>query len=90
MVLLSQNLESTEQFPAYLLCLNEDGPTALTIEMLAGDIISWLNETACDHEEQDHKLLKYKHEFQRIVAKVSGGQWCHVVTPFPHFIQLIS
>jgi hypothetical protein len=40
MALLSQNLESTEQFPAYLLRLDVDGPAALTIEMLAGDVIS--------------------------------------------------
>jgi len=68
---LSQNLELTEQVVAHLLHLDADSPAPLTMEILMGDITSWLNETARDHEEQVRELFKYKHEFQRIVAEVS-------------------
>jgi hypothetical protein len=70
MALVSQNLESTEQFLVHLLRLDADDPVPLTIKTLVGDIISWLNEMARDREEQVHELLKYKHEFQRITAEV--------------------
>ena len=53
MALLSQNLESTEQFLMHLLHLNADSPVPL-----AGNIISQLNEMACNCKEQVRKLLK--------------------------------
>jgi len=73
MALLSQNLESTEQFLAHLRRLDADGPAPLAIETLAGDIISRLNETVRDREEQVRELLKYEREFQRIAAEVGGA-----------------
>ena len=72
MALLSQNLESTEQFIAHLRRLDADGPAPLAIETLAGDIISRLNETARDREEQVRELVKYEREFQRIATEVGG------------------
>jgi len=73
MALLSQNLESTEQFLAHLLCLDTDGPTPLMIKTLVGDIISRLNEMVRNREEQVRKLLKYECEFQCIAAEVGGA-----------------
>ena len=72
MVLLAQNLESTEQFLAHLRRLDTDGPAPLALETLAADIISRLNETVRDREEQVRELLKYEREFQRIAAEVGG------------------
>ncbi|KAN0138203.1 hypothetical protein V8E53_004092 [Lactarius tabidus] len=74
MALLSQNLESTEQFLAHLRRLDTtDGPAPLALEALAADIISRLNETARDREEQVRELLKCEREFQRIGAEVGGA-----------------
>lgn len=71
MALLSQNLESTEQFLSHLRRLDTtDGPA---LEALAADIISRLNETARDREEQVRELLKCEREFQRIAAEVGGA-----------------
>ena len=72
MALLSQNLESTEKFIAHLRRLDADGQAPLAIETLAGDIISRLNETARDREEQVRELVKYEREFQRIATEVGG------------------
>jgi hypothetical protein len=72
MALLSQNLESTETFLAHLRRLDTDGPAPLALETLAADIISRLNETVRDREEQVRELLKYEREFQRIAAEVGG------------------
>ncbi|KAH9976080.1 hypothetical protein BJV74DRAFT_781880 [Russula compacta] len=73
MLLLSENLESTAKFIAHLQRLDTDGgPAPLTIETLAVDIISRLNETARDREEQVRELLKYEREFQRIASEVGG------------------
>ncbi|KAI0251710.1 hypothetical protein BJV78DRAFT_1125683 [Lactifluus subvellereus] len=72
MALLSQNLESTEEFLAHLRRLDTDGPAPLALETLAADIISRLNETVRDREEQVRELLKYEREFQRIAAEVGG------------------
>jgi hypothetical protein len=47
-----------------------DGPAPLMIKTLVDDIISWLNETPHSCKEQVRELLKYEHEFQRIVAEV--------------------
>ena len=73
MAVLSQNPKSTKQFLVHLLCLDMDGPAPLMMEMLTGDIISWLNEMVHDREEQLRELPKYKHEFQHIAAEVSGA-----------------
>ena len=73
MVLLSQNLESTEKFIAHLRRIDMDGSTPLALEALAVDIISRLNETARDREEQVRELLKYEREFQRIAGEVGGS-----------------
>jgi hypothetical protein len=74
MAQLSENLESTEQFLTHLRRLDTDGPTApLALEALAADIISRLNETARDREEQVRELLKCEREFQRIAGEVGGA-----------------
>ncbi len=73
MALLSQNLESTEKFIAHLRRLDMDGSAPLELETLAVDIISRLNETARDREEQVRELLKYEREFQRIAGEVGGS-----------------
>ncbi|KAH9990917.1 hypothetical protein BJV77DRAFT_946885 [Russula vinacea] len=73
MALLSQNLESTEKFIAHLRRLDMDGSAPLALETLTVDIISRLNETARDREEQVRELLKYEREFQRIGAEVGGS-----------------
>ncbi|KAH9025819.1 hypothetical protein EDB84DRAFT_365003 [Lactarius hengduanensis] len=73
MALLSQNLESTEQFLTHLRHLDTDGPAPLALEALAADIISRLNETARDREEQVRELLKCEREFQRIATEVGGA-----------------
>jgi hypothetical protein len=73
MALLSQNLESTEKFIAHLRRIDMDGSTPLALEALAVDIISRLNETARDREEQVRELLKYEREFQRIAGEVGGS-----------------
>ena len=74
MALLSQNLESTEQFLVHLRRLDtSDGGAPLALEALAADIISRLNETARDREEQVRELLKCEREFQRIGAEVGGA-----------------
>jgi hypothetical protein len=73
MALLSQNLESTEKFIAHLRRIDTDGTAPLALEALAVDIISRLNETARDREEQVRELLKYEREFQRIAGEVGGS-----------------
>jgi hypothetical protein len=73
MALLSQNLESTEKFIAHLRRLDTDGSAPLALEALAGGIISRLNDTVRDREEQVRELLKYEREFQRIGAEVGGS-----------------
>ena len=73
MALLSQNLESTEKFIAHLRRIDMDGSAPLALETLAVDIISRLNETARDREEQVRELLKYEREFQRIAGEVGGS-----------------
>ena len=73
MALLSQNLESNEKFIAHLRRIDMDGSTPLALEALAVDIISRLNETARDREEQVRELLKYEREFQRIAGEVGGS-----------------
>ena len=73
MALLSQNLESTEQFLTHLRRLDTDGPAPLALEALAADMISRLNETARDREEQVRELLKCEREFQRIATEVGGA-----------------
>ena len=74
MALLSQNLESTEKFIAHLRRLDTgDGSAPLALETLAVDIISRLNDTVRDREEQVRELLKYEREFQRIAAEVGGS-----------------
>lgn len=73
MALLSQNLESTEKFIAHLRRIDMDGSAPLALEALAGDIISRLNDTARDREEQVRELLKYEREFQRIAGEVGGS-----------------
>ena len=74
MAQLSENLESTEQFLTHLRRLDTDGPAApLALEALAADIISRLNETARDREEQVRELLKCEREFQRIAGEVGGA-----------------
>jgi hypothetical protein len=73
MALLSQNLESTEKFIAHLRRMDMDGSAPLALEALAVDIISRLNETARDREEQVRELLKYEREFQRIAGEVGGS-----------------
>ncbi|KAN0113868.1 hypothetical protein V8E52_007340 [Russula decolorans] len=73
MALLSQNLESTEKFIAHLRRIDMDGSAPLALEALAVDIISRLNETARDREEQVRELLKYEREFQRIAGEVGGS-----------------
>lgn len=73
MELLSQNLESTEKFIAHLRRIDMDGSAPLGLEALAVDIISRLNETARDREEQVRELLKYEREFQRIAGEVGGS-----------------
>jgi hypothetical protein len=89
MMLISQNLKSTKQFLVHLLRLNVDGPVPLAIKTLAGNIISRLNKTACNCEEQLHELPKYKCKFQHIVVEVSGADTlanlkaCHAYTYRP-------
>lgn len=73
MALLSQNLESTEKFIAHLRRIDMDGSAPLALEALAVDIISRLNDTARDREEQVRELLKYEREFQRIAGEVGGS-----------------
>ena len=73
MALLSQNLESNEKFIAHLRRIDTDGSAPLALEALAVDIISRLNETARDREEQVRELLKYEREFQRIAGEVGGS-----------------
>lgn len=73
MALLSQNLDSTEKFLAHLRRLDTDGSAPLALEALAADIISRLNETARDREEQVRELLKCEREFQRIAVEVGGA-----------------
>jgi hypothetical protein len=73
MALLSQNLESNEKFIAHLRRIDTDGSAPLALEALAADIISRLNETARDREEQVRELLKYEREFQRIAGEVGGS-----------------
>ncbi|KAI0258929.1 hypothetical protein BC834DRAFT_908971 [Gloeopeniophorella convolvens] len=72
MALLSQNLESTDKFLAHLQRLDADGASAAALEGLAAGIISRLNETARDREEQVRELLRCEREFQRIAGEVGG------------------
>jgi len=73
MAMLSENLESTEKFLGDLRRLDTDGSAPLALEALAADMISRLNETVRDREEQVRELLKCEREFQRIASEVGGA-----------------
>jgi hypothetical protein len=75
MVVLSQDLEYTEKFLTSLQRLDvESGPQSSqpTLEQLASNIISRINETARDREQQVRELLAYEREFRKIAAEVGG------------------
>lgn len=75
MTVLSQDLEYTEKFLTSLQRLDvESGPQSSqpTLEQLASNIISRINETARDREQQVRELLAYEREFRKIAAEVGG------------------
>jgi len=75
MAILSQDLEYTEKFLTSLQRLDvESGPQSSqsTLEQLASNIISRINETARDREQQVRELLAYEREFRKIAAEVGG------------------
>lgn len=75
MTILSQDLEYTEKFLSNLQRLDADsGPHSSqpNLEQLASNMISRINETARDREQQVRELLAYEREFRKIAGEVGG------------------
>ena len=77
MKILSQDLEYTEKFLSQLQHLDaESSPNPysshLSLEQIASNMISRINETARDREQQVRELLMYEREFKKIAGEIGG------------------
>jgi len=77
MKILSQDLEYTEKFLSQLQHLDAESSanphsSHLSLEQIASKMISHINETARDREEQVRELLMYEREFKKIVGEIGG------------------
>jgi len=77
MKILSQDLEFTEKFLSQLQHLDAESSTNpysshLTLEHIASNMISHINETARDREQQVRELLMYEREFKKIAGEIGG------------------
>ena len=77
MKILSQDLEYTEKFLSQLQHLDVESSTNphssyLNLEQIASSMISRINETARDREEQVRELLMYEREFKKIAGEIGG------------------
>ncbi|THH18069.1 hypothetical protein EW146_g2874 [Bondarzewia mesenterica] len=82
MVILSQDLESTEKFLSHLRRLDADSAPSSSglgfssqpaLEKIASDIIRKIEETARDREGQVRELLEYEREFRKMAGEVGGS-----------------
>ena len=77
MKILSQDLEYTEKFLSQLQHLDAEPPTNphpsnSTLEHIASGMISRINETVRDREQQVRELLMYEREFKKIAGELGG------------------
>jgi hypothetical protein len=77
MKILSQDLEFTEKFLSQLQHLDAESSTNpysshSTLEQIASNMISRINETARDREEQVRELLMYERELKKIAGELGG------------------
>ncbi|KAF9645880.1 hypothetical protein BDM02DRAFT_3119578 [Thelephora ganbajun] len=77
MKILSQDLEYTEKFLFQLQHLDAESSTNphsshLSLEQIASNMISRINETARDREQQVRELLMYEREFKKIAGEHGG------------------
>ena len=77
MKILSQDLEFTEKFLSQLQHLDPESSanpysSHLTLEHIASNMISHINETARDREQQVRELLMYEREFKKIAGEIGG------------------
>ncbi|TFK74968.1 hypothetical protein BDN72DRAFT_832670 [Pluteus cervinus] len=73
MVILAQDLESTDKFLNHLRRIDTSSSSP-SLERLASDVIRRLNETARDREGQLRELLEYEREFRKIAGEVGGTE----------------
>ena len=77
MKILSQDLEYTEKFLSQLQHLDAESSanpysSHLSLEQIASNMISRINETARDREQQVRELLMYEREFKKIAGEIGG------------------
>lgn len=77
MKILSQDLEYTEKFLSQLQHLDAESSTGLysshaTLEQIASTMISHINETVRDREQQVRELLMYDRELKKIAGEHGG------------------
>ena len=76
MKILSQDLEYTEKFLSQLQHLDAESSTPYSshsnLEQIASRMISRINETARDREQQVRELLMYEREFKKIAGELGG------------------
>ena len=77
MKILSQDLEFTEKFLSQLQHLDAESSnnpysSHLTLEHVASNMISHINEAARDREQQVRELLMYEREFKKLVGEIGG------------------
>lgn len=77
MKILSQDLEYTERFLSQLQHLDAESSTNPhssnpSLEHIASNMISRINETARDREQQVRELLMYEREFKKLAGELGG------------------
>ena len=77
MKILSQDLEYTEKFLSQLQHLDAESSTSphsfnSSLEHIASSMISRINETVRDREQQVRELLMYEREFKKIAGELGG------------------
>lgn len=73
MVILAEDLESTEKFLTQLRRLDLEPGGQPHMEKLASDVIRRLDDTVREREGQVRELLEYEREFRRIAGEVGGN-----------------
>ncbi|KAI0091462.1 hypothetical protein BDY19DRAFT_930603 [Irpex rosettiformis] len=74
MVVLAEDLESTDKFISQLRRLDTDHGSQPNLERLASDIIRRIDDTARERESQVRELLEYEREFRRIAGEIGGNE----------------
>jgi hypothetical protein len=81
MVILTRDMETTEQFLSHLRKIDAEahantsssaGASSTGLEQMAADVIRRINDTARDREGQVRALVEYEREFRKISGEIGG------------------